>query len=132
MLITDGNGLPLAVNIASASRAEVDMIEDTLDVLPKRVSSPNLVYDRAADSDPLRARLAKQKIQLICPHRKNRTRPPTQDARSLRRYRHRYKIERTFSWLGNKRRLLVRHEHHDHLFHGFAQLACLITVLRRF
>ena len=37
-----------------------------------------LLYDKAGDSDPLRERLGAQLIDLICPHRKNRKRPPTQ------------------------------------------------------
>jgi len=35
----------------------------------------------AADSDPLRTRLKRRGIDLICPHRRNRTKPPTQDGR---------------------------------------------------
>src|SRR5262249_5177050 len=46
--------------------------------------------------------------ELICPHRRNRTRPAMQDGRSLRRYRHRWIVERTIAWLSNFRRLVVR------------------------
>ena len=49
---------------------------------------------------------------MICPHRKNRSKAPTQDGRALRRYRRRWKVERTFAWLGNFRRLVVRYERH--------------------
>ncbi|MDX1966389.1 MAG: hypothetical protein SFV23_04385 [Planctomycetaceae bacterium] len=49
--------------------------------------------------------------------------PPQQDGRKLRRYRHRWKVEWTIAWLGTCRRLLVRHEHYDHLYDGFVQLA---------
>lgn len=54
-----------------------------------------MIYDRAADSDPLRARLAENGIELICPHRKNRKKAKTQDGRKLRRYKRRWKIERS-------------------------------------
>ena len=91
--------------------------------------APNL---KRVNSDPLRKRLAKRRIELICPHRKNRKRPKTQDGRKLRRYRRRYRVERSISWLFNSRRLLVRHERHAHLFLGFVQLACMFTVLQRF
>lgn len=40
-----------------------------------------LIYDRAADSDPLRRRLAERGIELICPHRQGRVRAATQDGR---------------------------------------------------
>ena len=64
-----------------------------------------MIADRAYDSDPLRARLAARGIELIAPHRWNRSKPCTQDGRTLRRYRRRWKIERTFAWLGNYRQV---------------------------
>lgn len=131
MILVDGEGLPLGLRLASARKADVDLIEDLLDVQVAERGVSRLIYDRAADSDPLRERLRLRKIELICPHRRGRTRPPTQDGRSLRLFRHRYKVERTIAWLKYQRRLLVRHEYHEHLFLGFAQLACLMTVLRR-
>jgi transposase len=75
--------------------------------------------------------LAEAGIELICPHRKNRKRPPKQDGRRLRRYRQRWHVEQTISWLGNCRQLLVRHEHFVHLDYGFAQLACIRLLLKR-
>ena len=94
---------------------------------------PNrLIYDRAADSDPLRARLAERGVELICPHRRGRKRPATQDGRPLRRYRKRWIVERTIGWLKAFRRLVTRYEFYAFLFHSFAKLACLMIVLRRF
>src|ERR1700733_10705307 len=132
MLLVDGRGTPLGVDIASASPAEVKLIETLLTkrVLPRRPQ--RLLYDRAADSDPLRKRLAQRRIELICPHRRGRQRPATQDGRALRRYKRRWKIERSIAWLFNYRRLVVRYERHDFLFRGFVQLACALTVLKRF
>lgn len=132
MVLVDGHGTPLAADIASASPAEVTLIEPLLEKRILRRKPRRLIYDRAADSDPLRARLAQRGIELICPHRKNRKRPPTQDGRPLRRYARRWKVERSISWLFNFRRLVVRYEHHAHLFHGFVQLACLFIILQRF
>lgn len=132
LTLIDGQGTPVAVDIASASPHEVTLIETLLTKRVVRRKPRRLIYDTAADSDPLRQRLARRGIELICPHRKNRTRPKTQDGRKLRRYRRRWKVERTISWLQNFRRLVVRYEHHAHLFLGFAQLACLFTTLQRF
>lgn len=132
MLLVDGQGTPLSVHTASAQEAEVNLIEPLLDHRICRRSPRRLLYDRAADSDPLRQRLAARQIELICPHRKNRKRPPTQDGRALRRYRRRYRVERSISWLFNYRRLTVRYEYWDHLFEGFVQLACLFMILKRF
>jgi transposase len=123
--------------LASASPAEVALAESTL----KRISVPQtrgrprnrplrVVADRGYDSDPLRWRLLQRGILLIAPHRKNRKKPSLNDGRTLRRYRKRWKIERTFAWLGNFRRLLVRHDHHLHIYEAFFHLACLIITLR--
>ena len=132
MVLSDGCGLPLGAEIASASPHEVMLIEPLVKqrILPKKPR--RLIYDMAGDSDPLRTRLARRGIELICPHRKNRKKPPTQDGRKLRRYRRRWKIERSIGWLQNFRRIVTRYEYYAHLFHGFVQLACLMVVMRRF
>ena len=132
MVLTDGRGLPLAAEIASASPHEQALIEPLLErrLLPKKPH--RLLYDWAADNDELRTRLARRRVELVCPHRKNRKKPSTQDGRKLRRYRRRWKIERSISWLQNFRRIVTRYEYHANLFHGFVQLACLMVVMRRF
>jgi len=132
MVLVDGNGLPLAVDISAASPAEVTLIEPLLDQAATTCVPQRLIYDRAADSDPLRERLASRGIELICPHRRGRKRPATQDGRSLRRYRKRWIVERTVSWLQAFRRLVTRYEFYALLFHSFAKLACLMILLRRF
>jgi transposase len=90
-----------------------------------------LIADKAYDSDPLRKRLKALNIDLICPHRRNRTKAKLQDGRKLRRYRRRWKIERTFSWLGNFRRLVVRWDRLITVYRAFFHLACLIITLRQ-
>ncbi|HEX5103422.1 MAG TPA: IS5 family transposase [Pirellulaceae bacterium] len=132
MVFTDAEGLPLGADTASASPHEVTLIEPLLETRVLRRKPQRLVYDEAADSDPLRERLQQRGIELVCRHRRNRVKPPTQDGRKLRRFRRRWKVERSISWLQNFRRLVTRYEFHAHLFHGFVQLACLIVVLGRF
>jgi len=89
-----------------------------------------VVADKAYDSDPLRWRLLKRGIVLISPHRHGRRKPSLNDGRELRRYRKRYKVERTFAWLGNFRRLLVRYDHDIKMYEAFFHLACLVITLR--
>lgn len=132
MVLIDSGGLPLAIDTASASPNEVTLIEPLLGKVVIRGKIRRLLYDKAADSDPLRERLRQRGIDLICRHRANRTKPPTQDGRKLRRIRKRWRVERTISWLQNCRRLVTRYEFHAHLFHGFVQLACLLVVLNKF
>lgn len=139
MVVADGKGIPLGSTLASASPAEVTLIEDTLDQVkvprkgrgrPKK-RMKRLIVDKAYDSDPLRKRLKTLKIDLICPHRQNRTKTKLQDGRKLRRYRKRWKIERTFAWIGNFRRLVVRWERLISVYRAFFHLACIIITLRQ-
>src|SRR5262245_16018599 len=74
----------------------------------------NLIGDRAYDSDPLDAELRKDGIEMIAPHRSNRSKPPTQDRRRLSRYMRRWLVERFFAWIQWQRRILIRWEYHAH------------------
>jgi len=132
MVLIDGNGIPLGSIISTASRNDVRLIEDLIDNRTLRRKVKRLIYDKAADSDPLRSRLKKRGTELITPHQKGRKKRPTQDGRKLRRYRRRWKVERTIAWIKNFRRTLTRFEFYAHLFHGFVKLACLMVVLRQF
>ena len=111
----------------------MNLIEPTLDRLQLPDKSPErLTYDKAADCDPLRERLRTERgIELICPHRKGRKKKPTQDGRKLRRYKKRYKVERTHSWLHNYRRLVIRYETTLARYLGWIHLACALIVLKR-
>ena len=88
-----------------------------------------LIGDAAYDSDPLDRTLAAFDIELIAPHRGNRVNL-TQDGRSLRRYKRRWRVERLFAWLQNSRRLVTRYERRSANFAGFLHLACAIILLR--
>ena len=72
---------------------------------PKRLG-----LDKGYDSDPHRRALRPRRIVPIAPYRQNpvsipRGRPPT-DRHHHRRYcRQRWKVQRSFSWLNNHRRL---------------------------
>jgi transposase len=138
MVVVDGEGVPLGTSIHSASPAEVKLVEQTLTTIkvPRAGSGrpkerpARLIGDKAYDSDPLRERLGNRGIELIAPHRANRRRPKTQDGRALRRYRRRWKVERTFAWLQNFRRLVTRYERHPLMFKAFLHLACALITLR--
>lgn len=90
-----------------------------------------MIADAGYDSDPLRERLKKRAIELIAPYRKNNKRKRYYDGRKMRRYRRRWIVERTNAWLGQFRRLLVRHEHLLSTYYAFFYLACLWITLRR-
>ena len=130
MVVVDGQGLPLGSQLTSASPGEVTLAEATLDAIQAEAQPERVIADRAYDSDPFRQTLADRGIELICPHRANRRRAKTQDGRKLRRYRRRWKIERTFAWLGNFRRLVIRYERHLLMYASFFHLACCLILVR--
>jgi len=132
MLMVDGEGTPLSAFTTAANISEVHAIETLVDERLTTRKPKRLMYDKAADADWLRETLDVRGIALICPHRQSRTKPPTQDGRALRRYKRRYKVERTISWLHNFRRLITRWEYYPELFESFAHLSCLYTILKRF
>jgi len=125
MAITDRSGLPLAVDIESASPAEVKLAPELLCEVKRRVGiwPQRRMADKAYDSDHFRYLLKAVDGELICPHRRNRKRPPMQDGRKLRRYKKRWKVERFFAWLFNSRRTVVRYEYHHLNYAGFIHLA---------
>ena len=79
MAIADADGLPLAVYTASASPHEVTLVQATLDETLTVGRPERLVGDLAYDSDPLDEALARQKVEMIAPHRRNRVKPATQE-----------------------------------------------------
>jgi len=140
MVVVDGAGVPLGDHLHSASPAEVRLAETTLAAIrvgrTHRAGRPRqkpvrVIADKAYDSDPLRKRLRQRGIELICPHKRNRVRPATQDGRALRRYRRRWIVERTIGWLGNYRRLVVRYDRSLQIYRAFFHIACFMIVLRR-
>ena len=132
MVVADGQGIPLACLTASASPAEVTLAEEALEPVPTGQRPTPLIADRAYDSDKLRNNLLAKGWDLVCPHRRGRTRPATQDGRKLRRYRRRWKIERTIAWLHNFRRLVVRYDYYSNAYQAIILLACINICLRKF
>ena len=132
MAIADRSGLPIAMHVASASPHEVKLAEATLEHRFVKKTPQRLIGDKAYDSDPLDKTLRKHGTELIAPHKENRIKPPTQDGRSLRRYRRRWKIERLNAWLQNFRRVTVRYEYHAQNFLTFVQLGCIVILLRNY
>src|SRR5438067_11656106 len=129
MVLADGEGIPLGVQLESASPAEITLAETTLAEVsvPQSRGRPRqkperIIADAGYDSDPLRRRLRKRGIELIAPYRKNNKKRRYEDGRKLRRYKRRWIVERTNAWLGEFRRLLVRHEHLLSIYYAFSIL----------
>ena len=138
MVLGDGQGVPLGIRLESASPAEVTLADATLKEVrvprPKgrpRQKPKRVIADRGYDSDPLRKRWKKRGIELIAPYRNNNKERRYHDGRKLRRYKRRWIIERTNAWLGQFRRLLVRHDHFLSIYRAFFYLACMWITLRK-
>jgi transposase len=132
MAIVDRHGLPLAVTTHAANHHEVTLVQLTFDFYMIEAKPENLIGDKTYDSDPLDAQLRKQGVEMISPHKWNRTKRKTQDGRRLRRYERRWIVERFFAWIQWQRRLLVRWEYYPTNFLGFVQLADLCILLKQF
>ena len=142
MLVTDGNGIPIGFHLDSAAPAEVKLADQTLETV--RVKSRKgqsktrphlLVADRAYDSHAFRKSLRQRGIKVCIPPRrrpknwrKKRGRPVMADRET---YKQRFTVERSFSWLGNYRRLLMRWESHLSVYSGFCFLALALICLDR-
>jgi transposase len=130
MAVADAAGLPLAVHAASAAPHEVTLVGETL-VQGFTSERPQRLFGyKAYDSDPLDEELRQQGIEIIAPHRDNRSKARTQDGRKLRRYKRRWKIEQLFSWLQNFRRIATRFDFHDENYLGFVHPGCIKILLR--
>ncbi len=140
MAMVDGKGVPLGGAITSASPAEVRLAEDT----PAQVKVPRLgpgrprqrpgylIAGKGYDSDHLRHRLQDRGINLIAPYRRDRKKKPGPKSRLLKKYRHRRIVERSFSWIGDFRRLTVGYERIAAVHRAFFHIACRMISLRQF
>lgn len=140
MVLADGQGTPLGICVEAATPAEVKLLERTLDSVKvkrrrgerRRPHQPErLIADRGYDSNPARALLVKRDIEPIIPKRRNNKKATHQDGRKLRRYKRRWIIERTNSWLQNFRRLVARYERKAKNFEALVHLACALVTLKK-
>lgn len=96
MAVADRHGLPVTVCTESATPHEVKLVMQTLAEIFVEEAVQRLIGDNACDSDQLDREPAETGVEMIAPHRSNGTNR-TQDGRVLRRYRHRWKIDRLFA-----------------------------------
>jgi len=141
MLVADNNGLPIGFWLASANYHEVKLAVpalQTVQVARLRRGRPKqrpeqLVADKAYDSKRFRRWLRSKKIKPTIPSYERWARKQPRRGRPPKvgpGYAERWKVERTFAWLGNFRRLLVRHERYLLTFRAFFLLALILISLR--
>lgn len=108
----EANGNPLNFTLSKANGHDQRQILATIDGIKigKRRRRPKrLGLDKGDDSEPLRQALRKRGIVPNVPYRSNHVtvpkgRPP-KDKHEQRYCRQRWKVERSFAWINNCRRL---------------------------
>ena len=89
---------------------------------PKRKPAA-LLADRAYDSKDKRAELERRKINARIPGR--------HQPHGSGLGRHRWVVERTFAWLHQFKRLLVRYDRRADIHEAFLALGCCLVCYRR-
>jgi transposase len=132
-VVVDAGGLPLGLAAAAANESEQALLVPALDDVPVGVPAGTpVVADQGHDSDPLRDAVEAAGFVPVIPHRKNRVKPSRNDGRRLRRYRHRWRVERTNAWLHCYRGLAVRWSYYPFMYVGLVYLSFIHLALQRF
>jgi transposase len=129
-LLTDGQGVPLVVQLTGANVPDMVHFIPLIDAYPvlqgpkgRPRRHPRTVYaDKGYDSAMNRR---------VCKNRGIRARIARRGIESKRRLgRHRWVVERTNSWLHRFRRLMVRYERRGDIHLAFLSLACALIVFQ--
>jgi IS5 family transposase len=132
-VVVDASGLPLGMATAGADVSEQDLLGPALGDVPVEVPPGTpVITDKGHDSDPLRDDLEADGYRPIIPHRKNRVKPTRNDGRRLRRYRHRWKVERTNAWLHCYRGVATRWSYYSFMYVGMVYVSFIHMALQRF
>jgi transposase len=129
--VTDNAGLPLAIAITAANTPDGMLLAAMVDDVPavrtpsgqRRHRPDKLHADKAYDSRANRAALRRRGITSRVARRGVES--------SQRLGPHRWRIERSLSWLGCWRRLQVRWDRDSGRFFAFALVACALACFNQ-
>jgi transposase len=130
-LVCDGGGLPLTAAVTAANVNDTTMFQPLLDDVPavrgplgRRRCRPAKVHgDKGYDSAANRAYLRRRRITSRIARRRIEA--------SARLGRHRWRVERSLSWLSCFRRLGVRWDRDSGRWFAFVLLACAVVCFTR-
>jgi IS5 family transposase len=132
-VVIEGSGLPLSMATASADVSEQALLMPALNDVPIEVPEGTpVIADKGHDSDALRDEMEEAGFQPVIPHRRNRVRASRNDGRRMRRYSHRWVVERTNAWLHCYRGLAVRWSYYSYMYIGLVYLSFIHMALQRF
>ena len=126
-LLVDAAGIPLAWTLTGGNRNDVTQLIPLLDAVPAvrgavgrpRRRPERLTADRGYDRRLLRRRGIRPEI----------ARRQSEHGSGLGRFR--WVVERSFAWLHNFKRLLVRYERRADMHRALLGLACCLVCYRR-
>jgi putative transposase len=130
-LLTEGNGVPLAVVVAGANRNDFKLARETLDgiVIPRpratRLSPQGLCLDKGYDYDEVRELVAEFHFTA---HIRCRGEEASLIKRAAHYRAHRWVVERSHSWMNRFRRILVRWEKRADTYVAMLHLACALIT----
>ena len=129
--MVDRNGIPLSMLLSAANVHDCRVFESLIDSIPpikrrragRPRSRPDKVHaDKAYDIPRCRTYLHRRGIGCRIARRGVES--------SERLGRHRWVVERMLAWIGQFRRLQIRHERRDDIHMTFLRLACAIICIR--
>src|SRR5215208_1734643 len=130
-LLVDATGVPLAWTLTGGNRDDITQLIPLVERVPPvrgKVGRPRrrpdrLSADRAYDHRPQPREVRKRGIKAETARRK------TDHGSGLGRYR--WVVERTFAWLHQFKRLLVRYDRRAEIHEAFLALGCCLVCFRR-
>ena len=130
-LLVDAGGIPLAWRLTGGNRNDCTQLIPLVERVPPvrgtvgrpRRRPERLTADRAYDHRPQRRALHTRGIKVEIARRKSA------HGSGLGRYR--WVVERTFAWLHQFKRLLVRYERRGDIHEAFLALGCCLVCYRR-
>jgi IS5 family transposase len=129
-LVSDARGIPLAEFITAANVNEVTVLERLIDSIPPvrgRVGRPRRRPEKLHADKGYRSRRNQPALQAR--GIQSRIARPMIDA-SERLGRHRWVVERTFAWLNQMKRLVIRYERRADIHDALLSLACSLICFR--
>lgn len=129
-LVTDREGIPLAETTTAANVNETRMLETVLDSIPPVRGKPGRPRKRPEKLHADKGYRSRRNQQILRKRGvKSRIARPKIES-SERLGRHRWVVERTFAWLNQMRRLVIRYERRDDIYDGLLQLGCSLICFR--
>lgn len=130
-LLTDSNGIPLAISLTGGNRNDVTQLLPLIDGVDPVAGKPGrprqkpdrVLADRGYDHDKYRRELWRRGVKPAIARR------GVEHGSHLGRER--WVVERTFAWLHNLRRLRIRYERSAELHLAFMLLGCAVVCQRR-